>query len=291
MAVAFVASVGMASAVLLETKTLYAGQYTPVGTVTVEDIDGVITITYELTDLDWELTACHVYVDTGAEAEPPEKSAPGQFPFKGDVLNPVTVVVPTIDSPASCVVPIFIAAQAKLQKQTGVDPDTLEPTYQYESGWASGGDTVDVAIPPGKNWATYFEVTIPCPEMEVLKEMVSQITPIIPGAEVTFEITVTNDGAYDLNTVDVVDTLPAGMSYVATGTLPEPSIVDGNMITWNIVGPLNPGASTMIPLVALIAEGTAAGTLTNEVTVTGTTAAGDTTYETVTADVTVVAAP
>jgi uncharacterized repeat protein (TIGR01451 family) len=59
------------------------------------------------------------------------------------------------------------------------------------------------------------------------------------------------------------------MSYVATGTSPAPSIVHGNTITWNDVGPLAANRSTTIALVAKIEED-AEGVLNNTVTVTGT---------------------
>ena len=151
MAVAFVASVGMASAVLLETKTLYAGQIIDVGTVTVSD-SGTIDITYTTTG-GWELTAYHIYVDTD---NAPTKSAPGQFEFKDDV-NPITsITVPTIDSPG-CEETIYIAAQAELQKYLYTTDEGVD-IYQYESGWADG-----TQIREGKNWAMYFVVeTEPC---------------------------------------------------------------------------------------------------------------------------------
>ena len=158
MAVAFVATVGMASAEVLETKTLWAGQNIDAGTVTVSNDGTYINITYaEITD-GWELTAYHVYVST---VEAPTKSAPGKFQYKGDVDPADTpITVQTIDSP-DCDETIHIAAHAELQKYLYTTEEGVE-IYQYESGWASGGDTDDVRISPGKNWATYFEVTIPC---------------------------------------------------------------------------------------------------------------------------------
>jgi uncharacterized repeat protein (TIGR01451 family) len=101
---------------------------------------------------------------------------------------------------------------------------------------------------------------------------------------VTFTITVNNIGDCTLDPVKVVDMLPAGMSYVATGTSPAPSSAVGNTITWDNVGPLNSGASTTITLVAHIDSG-ASGTLTDSVTATGTPPAGDDVTATGTADV------
>ena len=115
---------------------------------------------------------------------------------------------------------------------------------------------------------------------------VSNVTEGVPSSNVNFTINVTNTGDCTLNPVKVVDTLPVGMSYVATGTSPAPSIVHGNTITWDIVDPLNPGASTMISLIAHIDTG-AEGTLTNLVNATGKPPAGDNVTGSDTADVTV----
>nr|CBH37570.1 hypothetical secreted protein, NosD and DUF11 family [uncultured archaeon] len=115
---------------------------------------------------------------------------------------------------------------------------------------------------------------------------VSSVTEGVPSTNVNFTINVTNTGDCTLNPVKVVDTLPAGMSYVAIGTSPAPSIVLGNTLTWNIVDPLNPGDSTMISLIAHIDTG-AEGTLTNLVNATGKPPAGDNVTGSDSADVTV----
>ncbi|NAT10973.1 hypothetical protein C4E22_05435 [ANME-1 cluster archaeon AG-394-G06] len=115
---------------------------------------------------------------------------------------------------------------------------------------------------------------------------VSSVTEGVPSSNVNFTINVTNTGDCTLNPVKVVDTLPAGMSYVAIGTSPAPSSVQGNTITWNIVDPLNPDAYTMISLIAHIDTG-AEGTLTNLVNATGKPPAGDNVTGSDTADVTV----
>ena len=105
-----------------------------------------------------------------------------------------------------------------------------------------------------------------------------------PGTNVTFTIDVTNIGDDMLKTVRVVDTLPAGMSYVATGTLPIPDTVVGNTITWTNVSALSSGASTTITLVAHIDSG-ASGTLNNTANATGTPPTGENVTDSDTADV------
>ena len=157
MAVAFVASVGMASAALTPvTKTLWAdNKDIAAGTVTVSDDGTKLLITYGTIE-GWELIAYHIYVSDVA----PTKSAPGHFEFKNDTVPATTsIIVPTIDSPG-CGETIYIAAQAELQKDTCVVDDLGNPIYEVESGWADG-----TQIRRGKNWAMYFTVeTDPCVE-------------------------------------------------------------------------------------------------------------------------------
>jgi len=89
---------------------------------------------------------------------------------------------------------------------------------------------------------------------------------VAPSSNVTFTITVTNTGDCTLDPVRVVDTLLGWMSYVSSS--PAADTHDGTII-WNNVGPLDPGASKTITLVALIASD-ASGSVTNAVMVTGT---------------------
>jgi len=125
--------------------TLWAGQNIDVGTLNVEiDGDGNLVVTYNITDLEWELLETHLYVGT----EAPTKSAPGRFPY--DAIDGVYEIDLGADFPGA--VTLYIAAQAEVRKQIGVDPDTLEPIYQEETAWAEG-----TQIRSGKNWAMYFE--------------------------------------------------------------------------------------------------------------------------------------
>jgi len=112
------------------------------------------------------------------------------------------------------------------------------------------------------------------------------------GAEstnVTFTITVENTGELTLDPVKVVDTIPAGMSYVSTGTSPLPDSSTENpddtwTVTWNNITSLDPGDATTIYLVAHI-DGDELGTLINSVTAIGTPTYGDDVEDTDTADV------
>lgn len=85
------------------------------------------------------------------------------------------------------------------------------------------------------------------------------------GRPINYEITVTNKGDTVSKATTLVDTLPAGAAFV--------SATDGGThasgrVTWNL-GDLAPGASKTVKLVA---NSTAAGTLTNSATASGTCA-------------------
>ena len=108
---------------------------------------------------------------------------------------------------------------------------------------------------------------------------------VAPSSNVEFTITVPNTGDCTLDPVRVVDTLPAWMSYVSSS--PAADTHDGTII-WNNVGPLDPGDSKTITLVARIASD-ASGTLTNAVTVTGTSSTGEEVTDSDTVTVTVLA--
>ncbi|MBU7021325.1 MAG: DUF11 domain-containing protein [Theionarchaea archaeon] len=75
------------------------------------------------------------------------------------------------------------------------------------------------------------------------------------GDVLTFTITITNTGQLPLNPVQVVDTLSPGLDYAnAASVLPD--IITNNLdgtttLTWNNVGPLNPGDYRIITFAAI----------------------------------------
>jgi uncharacterized repeat protein (TIGR01451 family) len=116
---------------------------------------------------------------------------------------------------------------------------------------------------------TAWVVDVISPEISV--EKTAFTTSGAPSSNVTFTITVSNTGDCTLDPVRVVDTLSAWMSYVSSS--PAADTHDGTII-WNNVGPLDPGDSKTITLVARIASD-ASGSVTNAVTVTGTSPTGE----------------
>jgi len=94
---------------------------------------------------------------------------------------------------------------------------------------------------------------------------------IAPGDDISFTIKAVNIGNSLLNAVNIVDTLPSGMSYVSDNSDGNPS---GQTIQWSI-GTLNPGDSKSIQLLARANPG-ASTQLINSVTATGISSSGNT---------------
>ena len=105
----------------------------------------------------------------------------------------------------------------------------------------------------------------------------------VASTDITFTITIANTSDLTLDPVEVVDTLPDGMSYVSddAGGTESPE----GTITWDI-GPIPSGSAATIHLVARI-DGDVLGTATNIVTATGTPPYGDDVEDTDTAAVVV----
>ena len=97
----------------------------------------------------------------------------------------------------------------------------------------------------------------------------SDVSVGAPSTNVNFTLTVKNTGLVPLNPVKVVDTLPTGLNYVNSGN----GSAAGNIVTWTNIGPMAPGQTKQIWMVAHI-NGAVYGALNNTVDVTGTPPAG-----------------
>lgn len=125
-----------------------------VGDLTVA-ADGTITFQIDEASTDWRLAETHLYVGDVA----PTRSSPGKFPLKNEELGGVPADVYNVDLVAADLNGdgiVYIAAHAELIMQIGEDPETGEPIYADETAWAQG----DESIGKGKNWATFFSVTV-----------------------------------------------------------------------------------------------------------------------------------
>jgi len=112
---------------------LLAGQTLDVGDVTVDSDGDNLYVTFQITDNAWNITETHVYVGTA----PPEKAAPGQFPYQHVGLNtPLDrYVIPLADLGLSSGDELVVATHAKVQMVVGWTPPAMAdfnaalPTY------------------------------------------------------------------------------------------------------------------------------------------------------------------
>jgi uncharacterized repeat protein (TIGR01451 family) len=170
----------------------------------------------------------------------------------------------------------------------GLEAGTYSVRERLEGGWTNSTALCQqVTIGAGESATIDFGNVELIPDIDVQKT--ASPTSGAECTDVTFTITVENTGDLTLDPVKVVDTIPAGMSYVSTGTSPAPDSSTENpdetwTVTWNNIGSLDPGNTTTIYLVAHI-DGDELGTLINSVTATGTPTYGNDVEDTDTADV------
>ncbi|NNJ12202.1 DUF11 domain-containing protein [Chloroflexales bacterium ZM16-3] len=127
----------------------------------------------------------------------------------------------------------------------------------------SGGDS------PGDNTST-STTTIIVPNVWVTK---SGTATVLPSGTLNYTLSYGSNGSAAAGGVQVIDTLPAGVSYVSAS--PAPASVSGNTITWNL-GTLASGASGSISVTAQASASAASGaTLTNTASIS-TATSGDT---------------
>lgn len=98
--------------------------------------------------------------------------------------------------------------------------------------------------------------------------------PVIAGNNLTYTITVTNDGPRTATGISVVDTLPAGVTFVSTaGCTNSPGSAAMGMVTCTLAD-IASSSSRMFTLTVTVDSSTT-GMLTNSVTVSATTAEAD----------------
>jgi uncharacterized repeat protein (TIGR01451 family) len=170
----------------------------------------------------------------------------------------------------------------------GLEAGTYSVRETLKGGWTNSTALCQqVTIGAGESATIDFGNIELIPDIDV--EKTASPDSGAASTNVTFTITVENTGDLTLDPVKVVDTIPAGMSYVSAGTSPAPDSSTPNpdgtwTVTWNDVGSVDPGDTTTIYLVAHI-DGDELGILTNSVTATGTPTYGDDVEDTDTADV------
>ena len=109
----------------------------------------------------------------------------------------------------------FTAPSGKTFLTWNTEQDGSGTSYDPRAAINIGsGDTLEL-------WAQWFESTTPTPDLpnwnglEITKVTDPETATVAPGEELTYKITVTNHTGVDLNNVVVVDTLPAGVTFVS----------------------------------------------------------------------------
>ncbi|MDJ0768748.1 MAG: hypothetical protein QNJ12_08135, partial [Ilumatobacter sp.] len=129
--------------------------------------------------------------------------------------------------------------------------------------------------PDGSNDATSSTVPVaPVADLSITKRAIGE--PFVPGAPVTWEIVVTNNGPSDTADATVTDTLPAGALITSATAAPSGTCTGTGTSSLSCdLGPLAAGAVVTVTVAADLPAGVAAGTLTNTATVSSTTADPD----------------
>ncbi len=116
------------------------------------------------------------------------------------------------------------------------------------------------------------------PEVDLALTKATAATFVVPGQDVTYTITVHNQGDVDMADATVADYLPAGLSMSATdtngwttdGTTPT-SGGEGGTVYAVVAGPIPAGGTATIDIVLTVAPGATAGDLVNTAEITGMT--------------------
>ncbi len=122
--------------------------------------------------------------------------------------------------------------------------------------------------PTGLNYSANDTRNVTALRASIAVNKTANLTQGAPSSNVNFTLNVTNTGEETLSPVKVVDTIPYGLNYVSSNGTSA-----GNVVTWSNIGPMSPGQSKNLYLVAHI-NGSAYGVLTNKVDVTGTPPTG-----------------
>ncbi|MBD3389862.1 DUF11 domain-containing protein, partial [Candidatus Micrarchaeota archaeon] len=131
--------------------------------------------------------------------------------------------------------------------------------YNVSEGWSLVNETPDT----GARTLSTYDLDPASSDYGILQYVANvsilklNQTPLPPseGGMVEFNITINNTGNVTLDTVQVIDELPAGLTYA--NAAPAPDVSADPAYTWNNVGPLPPGASTIIYVNATVDAGVA----------------------------------
>jgi uncharacterized repeat protein (TIGR01451 family) len=118
---------------------------------------------------------------------------------------------------------------------------------------------------PTNNSATDIDAIVAATDLAITKT--DSADPVSPGDPLVYVLTVTNNGPSDATSVSVVDTLPAGVTFVSSLPGPPTCALAGVTLTCDL-GPLAAGASAIVTINVTVDTG-ASGIQVNTATVSG----------------------
>jgi uncharacterized repeat protein (TIGR01451 family) len=140
---------------------------------------------------------------------------------------------------------------------------TVDPSRRGSLSNSAEVSADETDLAPENN--TYLETTVVDAEADLVITKTDSPDPVVAGETLTYTLTVTNSGPSDATGVDVVDTLPSGVSfYSATPSQGWYNSVTGS---WT-VGSVPDGGSATLTLVVTVDPSTR-GTLSNTADVSG----------------------
>jgi hypothetical protein len=145
-------------------NTLYAGQHIIVGSVSVENDEDFLYVTYKAVD-GWELSELQLSATTTFEAIPCDNKGPkiGLFSYKYEGPNSFDIYefkIPLADIGVAFDQDVYVAAHAVVEKTDMSIPDG----GPEETAWASGTEFAG-------SWAMWFTERVEAP----------QVAPILPA--------------------------------------------------------------------------------------------------------------
>ncbi len=168
--------------------------------------------------------------------------------------------------------PIAPGSVVVLYVNASVDPGTVSASTPLvtltNNVSAVGTDPINLNVTANSS----ANVTIYYANVSIIKLNQTALQPS-PGGIVQFNMTATNTGNVTLSPTQMIDVLPAGLTFSSASVAPDS--VAGQTVTWNDLGSLGPGVSAVVYLNATVDAGTVnasapAVTLANCANTTGT---------------------
>ncbi|MBM0106000.1 carboxypeptidase regulatory-like domain-containing protein [Steroidobacter sp. S1-65] len=156
---------------------------------------------------------------------------------------------------------------------------------------AAGGTTltaVATATGDGETPSTLEQETTVMNGADLTLSMGATPDPVAAGGDVTYTLSVQNEGPDASSNLQIVDTLPPNMTYVSSSGAGWSCSPAGSTVTCNRSGTLANGASSVLTIIGRV-QNSLSGSLTNSATLSADTADGVPNNNTATASVNVIA--